>query len=101
MKKELNTYDYYYEPSTQPTMMVANGHAGFHTVHPYNLEDEFLHILGKNHNNLNYCHNATNVRDACKNQQFVFVYANIKINTEFPSPDYKTVGFKILSPISL
>lgn len=57
MKKELNTYDYYYEPNTQPAMMVANGHAGFHTVHPFNLEDEFLHILGKNrinYTNFNY-----------------------------------------------
>lgn len=48
MKKELNTYDYYYEPNAQPTMMVANGHGGFHTVTPFDLQDEFLHILGKN-----------------------------------------------------
>lgn len=49
MKKELNPYDYYYESSGQSAMMVANGHPGLHPMHhPYNLEDNFLHILGKN-----------------------------------------------------
>lgn len=52
MKKELNPYDYYYESSGQSAMMVgmvANGHNGLHTMHhPFNLEDNFLQILGKN-----------------------------------------------------
>ncbi|XP_055300566.1 transcription factor HNF-4 homolog isoform X3 [Sitodiplosis mosellana] len=46
MKKELVPYDYYYESSGQSAMMVANGHAGLHPMHhPFNLEDNFLHIL--------------------------------------------------------
>lgn len=49
MKKELVPYDYYYETNGQSAMMVANGHAGLHPMHhPYNLEENFLHILGKN-----------------------------------------------------
>lgn len=47
MKKELESYDYYYEPSAQQAMMVANGLNPMHTVHPFNLEENFLHILGK------------------------------------------------------
>lgn len=48
MKKELNPYDYYYDSNSQSAMMVANGHTGLHTMHhPFNLEDNFLQILGK------------------------------------------------------
>lgn len=47
MKKELESYDYYYESSAQQAMMVANGLNSMQTVHPFNLEDNFLHILGK------------------------------------------------------
>lgn len=49
MKIELDQYDYYYEPSGQQAMMVANGHNGLHATHPFNLEENFLHILGKTH----------------------------------------------------
>lgn len=49
MKIELDQYEYYYEPSGQQAMMVANGHNGLHATHPFNLEENFLHILGKNH----------------------------------------------------
>lgn len=48
MKIELEPYEYYYEPSGQQAMMVANGHSGLHATHPFNLEENFLHILGKN-----------------------------------------------------
>ena len=55
MKKEPVPYDYYYETNGQSAMMVANGHAGLHPMHhhPYNLEENFLHILGKNPNAIN------------------------------------------------
>lgn len=49
MKIELEPYDYCYEPSGQQAMMVANGHNGMHASYPFNLEDNFLHILGKTH----------------------------------------------------
>lgn len=49
MKIELESYDYYFEPSGQQAMMVANGHNGMHATHPFNLEENFLHILGKTH----------------------------------------------------
>lgn len=49
MKKELVPYEYYYDSNGQSAMMVANGHTGLHPMHhPFNLEDNFLHILGKN-----------------------------------------------------
>lgn len=47
MKIELEPYDYYYEPIGQQAMMVANGHNGLHATHPFNMEENFLHILGK------------------------------------------------------
>lgn len=73
MKKELITYDYYCDPSTQPTMMVANGHAGFHSVHPFNFEDDVFHMLGKNHINFQtIVKNATSVVKRVKlNRTFV------------------------------
>lgn len=51
MKKEPIPYDYYYETiSPVPAMMVANGHVGMHSMHhPFNLEDNFLQILGKHY----------------------------------------------------
>lgn len=52
MKKELVPYDYYYESVDQDQMMssvVANGHMGLHPMHPFNMEDNFLQILGKNY----------------------------------------------------
>lgn len=47
MKKDPIPYDYYYDSSNQSTMMVANGHALHSMHHSYNLDDNFLQILGK------------------------------------------------------
>lgn len=48
MKKELNPYDYYYESNGQQPMMVANGHQAMAAIHhPFNMQENFLQILGK------------------------------------------------------
>lgn len=54
MKKELVPYDYmYYDSSVQPMMPpIVNGHGAVHPMHyhnnPFNMEENFLQILGKN-----------------------------------------------------
>lgn len=48
MKKELNPYDYYYDSNAQPPMMVANGDQVMAAIHhPFNMQENFLQILGK------------------------------------------------------
>lgn len=100
MKKELVPYDHYYETNGQSAMMVANGHPGLHPMHhhPFNLEDNFLHILGKNpkcHQYLNEFFfsfgGATSAYCIYYNALFktstIHLFEHAKVNMNFPSTD--------------
>ncbi|XP_031624352.1 hepatocyte nuclear factor 4-gamma isoform X2 [Contarinia nasturtii] len=46
MRSDPINYEYYGELNEASAMMVANGHSGLHPMHnPFNLEENFLHIL--------------------------------------------------------